>query len=66
LAVPSLPTGFAVVIFTLLVALLVQKEVLRAWERPGPAAWERISNMLIVVLLLVYGLLLLARLASFL
>lgn len=62
--VPVVPTVYGVAVFVLLLGLLVQKEILRALGRTSPQGWRLISNLLIGMLLVVYGLILLSRLIN--
>lgn len=76
LAIPRIPPVYGVVVALVLLALLIQKEIRRAVaspnSRPGRGApvlarrWNRVENWLIGLLLGLYGLILLARLISFL
>jgi ABC-type nickel/cobalt efflux system permease component RcnA len=60
-----IPVAISMVVFIALFALLVQKEVLRALGRSGPGRWELVSNTLIGLLVVVYGLMLISRFVRF-
>ena len=64
-AIPIVPNAYSMAVFLILFSLLVQKEVLRAWGRPGSPRWIKTSNILIIILLFTYGVILLLRLVSF-
>lgn len=55
----------SIAVFIVLVGLLVQKEILRALGRLQTGRWRLASNVLIGFLLVMYGLILVARFFTF-
>jgi hypothetical protein len=61
LKLPAIPTPYVVAVFTLLVLLLVLREVRAAMGKPGSRRWRVISDSLLGMLVLVYGFILISR-----
>lgn len=60
----GLVAAFGLVLITLLVILLLQKEILRAWEGPRLHQWLPVLNVVIVPLIISFAMLLIFRMAS--
>jgi len=63
---PTIPTVNALLVFSLLLVLLVQGEVLRAIGKPPVGRWRLASTSLTALLILVYGLILVSRFVNLL